>query len=127
MEQTPESPSQADRFSMDRIDWLIAAVLSLATCLLYLPTLGFDFVDFDDLHYIVNNEAIRDGFSVEAVGRLFTTFRKVNWIPVTELSHMLDLELFGMEPAGHHATSIVLHSLNAALLFICLLKLSGAR
>ncbi len=109
------------------IDALICVALVLSTFVLYSPSLGFDFVDFDDLTYIVHNEMIRDGFSFAGAARLFTQSFEVNWIPITQLSHMLDVEFFGLEPAGHHATSVVIHCLNSALLFLCLQKMTGAR
>jgi len=116
-----------DHDALTRIDGLILAVRTLSTFLVYLPTLTFDFVDFDDLVYIVNNASLRDGFSPSAAAGLFSTAFEVNWIPITQLSHMLDVEFYGLEPAGHHATSVLLHALNAALLFACLRKLTGAR
>ena len=102
-------------------------VVGLATFALYWPSLGFEFVDFDDLTYVVHNELIGEGFSFAGAARLFTTSFEVNWIPVTLFSHMLDVELFGHDPTGHHGTSVVLHGLNAALLFACLRRMTGSR
>jgi tetratricopeptide (TPR) repeat protein len=48
----------------------------------------------------------------------------VQWYPLTLLSHLTDVTLFGLQPAGHHATSVVLHALNSVILFLALRALS---
>ncbi len=102
--------------------WPWALVVFLATCALFSGALGHEFVDYDDPDYVLENELIGDGLSVEAVKNAFTRAHAANWHPLTWLSHALDRSLFGLQPAGHHATSVVLHALTAALLFAALAR-----
>jgi tetratricopeptide (TPR) repeat protein len=85
-----------------------------------------DFVDFDDYVYVVLNPRVNGGLSAEGVAWAFTTTRSLNWHPLTWLSHMLDAELFGLDPRGHHWTSIALHAANAGFLLWVLWRTSGA-
>lgn len=83
------------------------------------------FVHFDDDQYVFDNAAIADGWSWNGVRWAFTTGHAANWHPVTWLSHMTDIELFGMNPRAHHAVNIWIHALNAVLLFGVLRRLTG--
>jgi len=105
----------------------IALLLSLATVAAYLPTLRSGFTQFDDPTYITANPQVQTGLSWSGVFWAFSTLHASNWHPLTWLSHMLDCQLFGLNPAGHHATGILLHALNAALLFLLLQKATGLR
>jgi Flp pilus assembly protein TadD len=109
-----------------RSDLLVCAALFVGTFLLYLPSLFNDFVDFDDPYYVTENPVVRQGLTADGVRWAFTTNHFSNWLPVTWLSHMLDVQLWGLHPAGHHATSNLLHALNAALLFAFLRRATGA-
>jgi Flp pilus assembly protein TadD len=100
--------------------------LLLGTLALYAPALSHDFVLYDDDLYVTENAFVRDGLSWQGLGRAFTSTEVGIWHPVTFLSHMLDVELFGMDPAGHHASSILLHAFNALLVFQLLARGSGA-
>jgi tetratricopeptide (TPR) repeat protein len=104
---------------------LPAALLLVLTCALFGRALAGDFVAYDDDVYVLENPIVREGLSVDALRRAFSESRGGNWHPLTWLSHALDVELFGLEPAGHHATSVLLHGLNAALLFLLLARASG--
>ena len=103
---------------------LWSAAVALAALLAYLPALGNDFVNWDDLHYVVKNP-IAQRLSPEGVRWAFTAIHQGNWHPLTWLSHMLDGTLFGLDARGHHATSVLLHALNAALLLGALHTLTG--
>jgi Flp pilus assembly protein TadD len=85
-----------------------------------------DFVDFDDYVYVVLNPRVNGGLSAEGLTWAFTTTRSLNWHPLTWLSHMLDAELFGLDPRGHHWTSILLHAANGGLLLWVLWRTTGA-
>jgi tetratricopeptide (TPR) repeat protein len=104
---------------------LVGFVISAATVAVYAQTLDFDFVSWDDHVYVASNAAVQDGLSLEGVAWAFTSLRDDYWIPLTWLSHMLDAELYGMEPAGHHATAALLHLLNSLLLFTLLRRMTG--
>jgi tetratricopeptide (TPR) repeat protein len=99
---------------------LICSVLILATLGVYAQTIGFDFLDYDDPHFVIDNPLVREGLSFDAVVSSFADPHAVNWQPLTWISHMLDCQLYGMDPAGHHATGVALHVLNSLLLFGCL-------
>lgn len=81
---------------------------------------------YDDLLYITHNPNVADGLSVESVKWAFTTTYGGNWHPVTWLSHILDCELFGLEPFWPHLENLLLHILNALLLFWILRSMTGA-
>jgi len=105
-----------------------AAALALLAMLPYLAGgVPETFIDFDDGSYIVDNPMVRAGLSIAGVRWAFTTFHVANWHPLTWLSHMLDVTLFGLDAQGHHLTSILIHGLNTALLFVALRRLTGRR
>jgi Flp pilus assembly protein TadD len=108
---------------MNRIAWM-RGLLPLATLLLFSPVLGFGFVNFDDGEYVTDVAAVSGGLSWEGVRWAFLERSGVAWQPLTWLSHMLDFTLFGAHPAGHHATSVLLHAANALLLFELLRRLT---
>jgi Tfp pilus assembly protein PilF len=86
---------------------------------------GHEFLFLDDDQYITNNGYVRMGLSAEGLGWAFTHFHAANWHPLTWLSHMLDWELFGAVPAGHHLASVGLHVANAVLLFFAWRAMTG--
>jgi protein O-mannosyl-transferase len=105
---------------------LLAALLFVATLLLYAPALSHRFVNLDDNHYVSDNLRVTGGLTAENVYWAFHTFTMGHWHPLTWLSHMLDCQLFGINPAGHHASSVLLHAFNALLLFLLLARATGA-
>src|SRR5262245_13084086 len=105
---------------------VLAVALALLTLALYWPATGNEFVSYDDDVYVTSNPRIPDGLTSDNVHWAFTTTAASNWHPLTWLSHLLDGQLFGLSPAGHHATSVVLHALCAGLLFLLLQGATGA-
>jgi hypothetical protein len=101
---------------------LLIATLTVA---IYWPLLQNDFIDFDDDVYVTGNMMIRQGLTLKGFLWAFTTFHAGNWHPLTWLSHMLDVELFGLNPVGHHATSLLIHTVNSLLLCALLHRLTG--
>ncbi len=87
---------------------------------------GNGFIGFDDPRYITSNEEVRAGLTARSVAWAFTTTHAYNWHPLTWLSHMTDVELFGLDPAGHHRVSVALHAANAVLLFVLLRSSTAA-
>jgi len=94
---------------------------------LYYPVTHNAFVNFDDTDYITENPHVNAGLTWAAVEWAFTSFYQSNWHPLTWLSHALDYQLFGPNPAGHHWVNVLLHALNAVLLFLLLLSATGFR
>ncbi len=92
-------------------------ILALATALYY-PAIGHPFVDYDDGLYVTVNPHIRAGITSSTVHWAFVATETGNWHPLTWMSHALDAEFFGLEPPGHHFTSVAIHALNSAILFL---------
>ena len=104
----------------------LASLLALITLGVYLPVLHNGFINFDDNDYVTNNPHVQEGLTGAGIRWAFTTFQAANWHPLTWLSHMTDCALFGLNPAAHHFVNALFHSANTALLFILLLRLTGA-
>ena len=108
-------------------DLALAAVLVLATVVVYAPVRGFGFVNFDDPGYVSANPHVQRGIDRASLVWALTTTHRANWHPVTWLSHLLDVELFGVDPAAHHVVNVLLHAANVLLLFALLRRLGGTR
>jgi tetratricopeptide (TPR) repeat protein len=106
--------------------WILALALALLTLLAFLPALDNGFVNFDDPRYATDTPWMEEGLSVVGVKWAFTNYYATFWHPLTVLSHMLDVELFGLNPRGHHLTSVLLHTVNVVLLFVVLRSLTGS-
>lgn len=100
---------------------LASLVIVLLAAFVYLPVRSHEFVAIDTALYLTGNAHVLAGLSMDGVAWAFTSFDAANWHPVTWLSHMLDVQLFGTHPAGHHAVNAALHALNSVLVF-CVLK-----
>jgi tetratricopeptide (TPR) repeat protein len=98
-------------------------VLLLLIGALYAQVHGFQFVNYDDPDYVLENPHVRAG----DVAWAFTSMEHANWFPLTWLSHILDVELFGIHSGAHHLTSVAIHALSALLLFGLLRKITGER
>ncbi|HJT82225.1 MAG TPA: tetratricopeptide repeat protein [Chthoniobacterales bacterium] len=105
---------------------LVCVGLFALTWLVFGKTLRFEFLNYDDPEYVAANPAINNGLSLTSVRWAFTSVHGGNWHPLTSLSHMLDVQLFGLNPAGHHFVNVLLHSISAVLLFLALRRLSPA-
>lgn len=101
---------------------LLLVVVILA---FYNPVAHNGFVFTDDSIYLVRNKVIQGGLTWPAVKWSFTTFLLANWHPLTWLSHALDCQLFGLNPAGHHYVSLLFHAGNALLVFLILESATG--
>ena len=105
---------------------LMCGVLALAVWLVFGQTLHHGFVNFDDNEYVYDNLAVVPGLTLHGIAWAFTHTHASNWHPLTWLSHMVDCQLYGLQPAGHHLTSVVLHAVNVILLFLVLRRMTGA-
>ena len=133
--QHPEVEQGTPRSCVGRTTvWLLrgstgpALLLALLTLAVYLPSLWNGFVEYDDPFYVTANPHVRTGFTWDNLRWAFS-FQSLNmgiWGPLFWLSHQLDCQLFGLTPAGHHATSIVLHGANAFLLCLLLIRATGS-
>ena len=110
---------------MHRRPILLAGALALLTLTAFLPSLGNGFVNLDDALYVTGNRVVQKGFTGEGFAWALTANVANNWHPLTMFSHMLDCELFGLNAAGHHGMSLLLHLGNVLLLFEVLRRMTG--
>jgi tetratricopeptide (TPR) repeat protein len=118
-----EAPVAARAF--DARPWLLGAGLALAAIAAYWRVLGNGFVDFDDDIYVLNNVHVKSGFTFDGLRWAFGSATNGNWHPVTWISHMLDVQWFGLDPAAHHMVSVLWHAASAVLLLIVLWRMTG--
>ena len=104
----------------------VGAALVVMTFATFSGVLGNGFLNFDDDAYVTANPHVLKGVTGEGVGWALTSTDAANWHPVTWLSHMLDVQMFGMDAGRHHLTSLGLHAANTVLLFLLLLRMTGA-
>jgi len=101
---------------------IIAGITILAHCRL----LGCGFIDvYDDSEYVLKNPYVRQGLTARGLVWAFTKSYAANWHPITWISHMLDVQLYGLNPVGHHLSSIILHVANTVMLFLVLNRMTG--
>jgi tetratricopeptide (TPR) repeat protein len=106
---------------------VICLLLAVATFALYSPAIGYPFIfNYDDDSYVTSNSHVQAGLVWQTVAWALTSTEYSNWHPLTWLSHALDCELYGLNPHGHHLTNVLLHVLNAVLLFLLLARATGA-
>ena len=128
IDSTPKVATQsrpAQPHGIERYTWALSLLLVFATVALYYPVRSHPFVNYDDNVYVTENEQVKAGLDWDTVQWAFTTTEAGNWHPLTWLSHALDYELFELNPAGHHETNVLLHVLNALLLFWVLRQATG--
>jgi Flp pilus assembly protein TadD len=106
---------------------IVYLLLAIATLAVYVQTVQFDFVNYDDPDYVTNNPHVRAGLTADSVVWAFTSADAANWFPITRLSHILDVQLFGMSPGWQHFINVLLHLAAAAFLFAFLDTATGAR
>jgi tetratricopeptide (TPR) repeat protein len=104
---------------------LLFVVLLLSALALYWRIGGHEFLNYDDNVYITENENVRAGLTWHSLAWAFAS-HAANWHPLTWISHMIDVELFGLRPRGHHLHNAILHAVNGGLLFLVLRQLTGA-
>jgi Flp pilus assembly protein TadD len=104
----------------------VAALLLIAsTLLVYAPIKDYPFINYDDNLYVTSNPWVQQGLTWERARWAMTTLEAAFWHPLTWLSHMLDVQLFGLNPSGHHLTNLLLHLANVLLLFGVLQRMTG--
>jgi len=106
---------------------LIGLFLGALSLVVYGRSVINGFVNYDDRDYITENVHVQDGLTGETFRWAFTTYAAGNWHPLTWISHALDVQMFGLSPAGHHLNSMIFHGLNVMLLFLLLWKATGSR
>lgn len=97
----------------------------MLTLTAYWPTFSNGFVNYDDPGYVLQNHFVQTGLNWSSVAWAWRATIMANWHPLTWISHMVDVQLFRLNPAGHHASSLLLHIVNVVLLFFLLFKGTG--
>jgi tetratricopeptide (TPR) repeat protein len=115
-----------DTLKKSRLEICVIVSLVLLTAAVYGQVIGHGFINYDDPDYITENLLVQEGLTREGSRWAFTTFTAANWHPLTWLSHMLDVQLFGVKPGMHHLVSVAFHLLNTILLFVILRQMTGA-
>jgi tetratricopeptide (TPR) repeat protein len=108
--------------------WLVLGVclfLAAITLIVFAQTVHHDFFDYDDNVYVYENAPVAGGLTLPGVLWAFTHVHSSNWHPLTWISHMLDCQLYGLNPGGHHLTSVLLHTATAIMLFLVLRRMTG--
>jgi len=103
-----------------------AAIIGLFTACVFLPTVRYDFVSWDDNHYVYRNSTVLEGLTPQGIRRALTEIQFFNWAPLTTLSYQADKSLFGLKPWGFHLTNVLLHAGTTAGLYLALVRMTGA-
>jgi protein O-mannosyl-transferase len=117
-------PMKQDRNKLYVIS--ICAALALATIIAYEPVRHNGFINYDDPKYITENPNVNRGITRQSITWAFTKVHSANWHPLTWVSHILDCQLFGLNPFWHHLVSLLFHIANALLLFWILTNITDA-
>ena len=104
----------------------VCLCLAAITWLVFGQTLRHHFVDYDDNTYVYENPVVTSGVTSRGLAWTFTHKDARNWHPLTTISHMVDCQLYGLKPGGHHFTNVLLHTTAAILLFLVLQQMTGA-
>src|ERR1043165_3410393 len=109
-----------------RSNILVYLGLTSLVWLVFGQTLRHQFVAYDDQNYVYASPVVTSGLTVNAIRLAFTQPHARNWHPLTTLSRMLDFQLFGLNPAGHHFTNVLLHTCAVLLLFFVLRRMTDS-
>jgi len=105
--------------------WAICLALAAMVFAVFGRTLGHQFIDFDDNDYVYKNPVVARGLTFQGFAWAFS-FHASNWHPLTWISHMLDCQLYGMNPVGHHLSNVLIHAATAIALFLVLRSMTGS-
>jgi protein O-mannosyl-transferase len=107
----------------------IILFLVVSVLVVYWQVHGFQFISLDDPVYVTNNIQVHKGLSLESIRWAFSLSKQgevTNWHPLTWISHMMDYQLFGLNAGMHHMVNVLLHAVNAILLFLVLRWMTGS-
>jgi tetratricopeptide (TPR) repeat protein len=108
------------------LELIVCLGLAVATLAVFGGVRNHEFITYDDDAYVTNNRHVQAGLTWKGVIWSLTTTQASNWHPLTWLSHMLDCQIYGLQAGGHHLTTLLLHIVNALLLFLVLEQMTGA-
>src|SRR5712691_12719397 len=105
---------------------LVCAAIVGLVWIVFGQTLRHEFVNYDDKTYVYGNLLVSGGLSWHGLARAFVDTKTYNWHPLTIISHMIDCQLFGLKPGGHHFTNVLLHTIAVLLFFLVLRQMTGS-
>jgi protein O-mannosyl-transferase len=115
-----------ERFASLSVVIGVCLCLTAITWAVFAPTLHAEFINYDDQTYVYQEQKVTSGLSTQGLIWAFTHFHSENWHPLTTISHMVDCQIYGINPGGHHFTNVLLHTLAVVLLFLVLRQMTGA-
>ncbi|HEY3763330.1 MAG TPA: hypothetical protein VGN23_16410, partial [Verrucomicrobiae bacterium] len=104
----------------------ICIFLAAIVFAIYGQAFRYGFVNYDDEKYVYENTVVSAGLTPQGIAWAFDSYHFSNWVPLTMISHMLDCQLFQLDPGGHHLTNVLLHIASAIILFLVLHRLTRA-
>ena len=107
------------------VHWMALALAAVTLAVFWRAT-ECGFINYDDPVYITQNPHVQKGLTAESVRWAFTSRCDGLWVPLTLVSHMLDWQFYGENPAGHHLTNVLFHTANTVLLFLLLRRMTGS-
>jgi len=116
----------AEKKKSDKIALTICFLLAVMVWGVFGQTLRHEFVNYDDDLYVYDNPVSLAGITLEGTRQIITHRLAGGWAPLTSLSHMLDCQIYGLNPGGHHRTNVLLHMMTVLLLFLVLRQMTGS-
>ncbi len=108
-------------------DAVLAAGLAAITAIAFAPVVDYPFIRLDDYGYVADNARVQAGPTLDNLAWAWSAFEMANWHPLTWWSHMVDWSIHGDDAGGHHLTNLILHIVNALLLFAVLRRITDTR
>ncbi len=121
----PNSSRPVDQRTRRFWIWAVCGFLVLAIGLVFGQTVSHQFLGYDDDGYVYKNPHVTAGLTLSGLWWALTDGPYGEWYPLTSLTHMLDCQLYGLNPAGHFVTNVLLHAVSSVLLFLVLLRMTG--
>src|SRR5437588_6553522 len=121
----PTVPAQTSSRNERRRIVAVCVFLTVIVWIVFGQTVRHDFVNFDDDRYVYENSHVSAGLTRDGLKWVLTHSHANLWHPLTTLSHMADCQIFGLKPAGHHFSNVLLHNIAAVLLFLVFAGMTG--
>jgi Tfp pilus assembly protein PilF len=124
--ETQRNIENQNFFFNNRLNILICLFLIASILIVYIQVKNFEFIHYDDDVYITDNYQVQSGLNSKSIRWAFSSIHGSNWHPLTWISHMTDIEIFGMNAGGHHLSNLFFHIINTILLFYILFRMTKA-
>ena len=108
-----------------RRNWFICLFLAVVTLAIYWPVRHYDIIYYDDPLFTTDNAMVKSGLNWHSLAWAFSSVVAANWHPITNLSFVIDNQLFGANPGAEHVINVLFHAVNTVLLFLVLQAMTG--